>query len=58
MKYSISSRNTKPWSRTTLKGRSRIYGQIIAEKFTSEEFKELCRDPGINRELRTPHNPQ
>ena len=26
--------------------------------FTSKEFKELCRDSGIKRELRTPYNPQ
>ena len=26
--------------------------------FTSNEFKELCNDSGINRELSTPYNPQ
>ena len=26
-------------------------------EFTSEEFKELCRESGIKRELRTPYNP-
>ena len=31
MKYLISSRNTKSCSRTTLKGRSSLYGQIMAE---------------------------
>ena len=27
-------------------------------EFTSEEFKELCRESGIKRELSTPYNPQ
>ena len=27
-------------------------------EFTSNEFKELCIDLGINRELSTPYNPQ
>ena len=27
-------------------------------EFTSEEFKELCREYGIKRELSTPYNPQ
>ena len=28
------------------------------EEFTSNEFKELCKDLGIKRELSTPYNPQ
>ena len=28
------------------------------EEFTSNEFKELCKESGINRELSTPYNPQ
>ena len=31
VKFSVSSRNIKPWSRTKWIGRSRIYGQIMAE---------------------------
>ena len=27
-------------------------------EFTSKEFKELCRESGIKRELSTPYNPQ
>ena len=26
-------------------------------EFTSEEFKEICRESGIKRELSTPYNP-
>ena len=28
------------------------------EEFTSNEFKELCKDSGIKRELTTPYNTQ
>ena len=28
------------------------------EEFTSNEFKELCKDSGIMRDLSTPYNPQ
>ena len=28
------------------------------EEFTSKEFKDLCRESGIKRELSTPYNPQ
>ena len=27
-------------------------------EFTSNEFKELCKDSGIKKELSTPYNPQ
>ena len=27
-------------------------------KFSSNEFKELCKDSGIKREFSTPYNPQ
>ena len=27
-------------------------------EFTSNEFKELCKESGIKRELSTPYNPQ
>ena len=27
-------------------------------EFTSEEFKEYCKEVGIKRELSTPYNPQ
>ena len=29
-----------------------------AGEFTSNEFKELCKDLGIKREFSTPYNPQ
>ena len=28
------------------------------KEFTSNEFKDLCKDSGIKRELSTPYNPQ
>ena len=28
------------------------------EEFTSNEFKELCKELGIKREFSTPYNPQ
>ena len=28
------------------------------EEFASNEFKELCKDPRIKRELSNPYNPQ
>ena len=28
------------------------------KEFTSKEFKDLCRESGIKRELSTPYNPQ
>jgi transposase InsO family protein len=28
------------------------------EEFTSEEFKEYCKEAGIKRDLYTPYNPQ
>ena len=27
-------------------------------EFTSNEFKDLCKEAGIKRELTTPYNPQ
>ena len=36
----------------------KIFLSDNGEEFTSNEFKELCRDLGINRELTTPYNPQ
>ena len=57
MNYSTSSRNSKPWLRTTLKRRSRPFDQIMAENSHKNEFKELCKDPGIKRELTAPYNP-
>ena len=39
-----------------MKRRSRLFDQT--REFTSNEFKRLCKDSGIKRELSTPYNPQ
>ena len=44
--------------RTILKRRSRLFQSDNGGEFTSNEFKELCKDSGIKRELSNPYNPQ
>ena len=39
-----------------MKRRSRHFDND--EEFTSNEFKELCKDSGIKRDLSSPYNPQ
>ena len=58
MNYSASSRNSKPWLSNTLKRRSRPFQSNNGREFRSNEFKELCKDSVIKRELSTPYNPQ
>ena len=57
MQFSANSRNSKPWSRTTQKKRSRPFDQIMAEN-SHQKNKELCKESRIKRELSTPYNPQ
>ena len=44
--------------RTTLKRRSIPFRSNNGGEFTSNEFKELCKESGIKREFSTPYNPQ
>ena len=53
MKYSVSS-SVENHTERKIKTLQSDYGG----EFTSEEFKELCRESGIKRELSTPYNPQ
>ena len=36
----------------------KIFQSDNGGEFTSNEFKDLCRDSGINKVLNTPYNPQ
>ena len=36
----------------------KIFRSDNGEEFTSNEFKELCKDSWINKEITTPYNPQ
>ena len=47
MKYLVSSRNTKPWSRTKLKGRSRLCGQIMAENSPRNNSRNFAENMGL-----------
>ena len=40
------------------KNKIKTFRSDNGKEFTSNEFKELCRDSGIKRELNTPYNPQ
>ena len=40
------------------KNKIKTFRSNNGEEFTSDEFKELCKDSGIKRELNTPYNPQ
>ena len=40
------------------KKKIKIFRSDNGGEFTSNKFKELCRDSGIKRELPTPYNPQ
>ena len=40
------------------KNKINIFRSDNGGEFTLNEFKELCKDSGINRELTTPYNPQ
>ena len=38
--------------------KSKTFRSDNGEEFTLNEFKELCKDSGIKRELTAPYNPQ
>ena len=40
------------------KNKIKTFRSDNGREFTSNKFKELCRDLGIKRELTTPSNPQ
>ena len=59
MKYSVSSRNINPWSRTKPKRRSRLYDQIMTENSPQKNSRNSTESLGIiKREFSTPYNPQ
>ena len=39
--------NTKPWSRTTPKGRSRLYGQTMAENLPQKNSRNSAESMGL-----------
>ena len=40
------------------KKKIKIFRSDNGREFTSDGFKELCKESGIRRELTTPYNPQ
>ena len=48
----------KTWIENYTKKNIKIFRSDNGEEFTSNEFKELCIDSGIKRDLNTPYNPQ
>ena len=47
MKYSVSSRNSKPWSRTILKRRSRPVDQIMEDNSLRINSKSYAKNQGL-----------
>ena len=58
MKYSVSSRNINPLSRTKTERNIKTLWSDNGGEFTLEEFKELYIEFWIKRELSTPYNPR
>ena len=48
----------KAWVENQMDRKMKTLQSDNGGEFTLEEFKELCRESGIKRELRTPYNPQ
>ena len=47
MKFLVSSRNIKPWSRTKPIGRSTLYGQIMAENSPRNNSRNYVENIGL-----------
>ena len=47
IKYSTNSRNSKPWLRTTLKRRSRLFDKTMAENSLRMNSKSYARNRGL-----------
>jgi IS30 family transposase len=58
MKSLVSLRNLKLLLKIFSERKIKVLRSDNGGEFTSGEFKELCREVGIKRELSTPYNPQ
>ena len=58
MKYSKNFKEFKALIENHTENNIKTFRSDNGREFTSNEFKELCKDSGIKRELSTPYNPQ
>ena len=58
MKYSASSKEFKALIENHTEKKIKIFRSDNGGEFTWNEFKYLCKDLGIKRDLTTPYNPQ
>ena len=57
-KYSASSKEFKALIENHTEKKIKTFRSDNGGEFTSNEFKELCKDSRIKREFSTPYNPQ
>ena len=58
MKSSLKFKEFKALIENHIENKIKTFRSDNDREFTSNEFKELCRDSGIKRELTTPYNPK